>query len=179
MSLMPTERQMAESTKRALESQKDLNGDLIEELARVERQLAMAESTRDSAQAASTRDLLDARNMRRIVNAPPMEAKALADVSHERRLQNARFGDIAGRYASVPMGTGDEQWKRISELAKNDCDAAFAKGEGTWGHVLHEEFCEAMAESDPVRLRAELVQCAAVACFMIEALDRIAAGEKP
>lgn len=44
-----------------------------------------------------------------------------------------------------------------------------------WRHILDEEVAEALAETDPERLRAELVQVAAVAVQWIEALDRRAA----
>lgn len=160
-----------------LRETRDDNTALRSENDRLRRALALAEETRDAAQQASTRDLLDARNMRLIVNAPPYEAKALADVSHERRLADVKHGAIAGRIGT-PLGTGGERWENIAKLAKAACDGAFAKGEGTWGQILHEEFAEAMAESDPVKLRAELVQLASVAIGIVEAIDRVAAGEK-
>lgn len=46
-------------------------------------------------------------------------------------------------------------------------------GTVTWWHVLREEVFEAAAEADPAALRAELVQVAAVALKMIEALDEV------
>ena len=45
-------------------------------------------------------------------------------------------------------------------------------GTVTWWHILREEVFEAAAESDPQALRAELVQVAAVAMKMIDAIDR-------
>jgi hypothetical protein len=44
-----------------------------------------------------------------------------------------------------------------------------------WVDILEEEVAEAAAESDPAKLRAELVQVAAVAVAWIEAIDRRAA----
>lgn len=41
----------------------------------------------------------------------------------------------------------------------------------TWWLILREEVFEAAAEDDPAKLRAELVQIAAVALKMIDALD--------
>lgn len=41
-----------------------------------------------------------------------------------------------------------------------------------WSTILAEEFYEAMNETDPVKLRKELVQVAAVAVSWIEDLDR-------
>jgi hypothetical protein len=42
----------------------------------------------------------------------------------------------------------------------------------TWADILEEEIAEALAESDPVKLRAELVQSGAVIVAWIEAIDR-------
>jgi hypothetical protein len=51
-------------------------------------------------------------------------------------------------------------------------------GDGTitWEHILTEEWAEAIAEDDPVALRAELIQVIAVAVKWVEAIDR-RAGE--
>lgn len=95
----------------------------------------------------------------------------LAEIAEERARQDARWGE-----QNHPDGTGQAyELSTIPELtadfAKQRCDSAFEGGTGTWEHILHEEFCEAMAEDDPVRLRAELLQTAAVAVHWIEALD--------
>lgn len=42
----------------------------------------------------------------------------------------------------------------------------------TWWHILREEVFEAAAEESPAKLRAELVQVAAVALKMIDAIDQ-------
>ncbi|HYF53037.1 MAG TPA: hypothetical protein VEA41_02135 [Salinarimonas sp.] len=42
----------------------------------------------------------------------------------------------------------------------------------TYSQILAEEVAEALAESDPMLLRAELVQVAAVAVQWVEAIDR-------
>ena len=62
----------------------------------------------------------------------------------------------------------------LAEWAKARTDAAAQRGgDGsvTFEHILTEEWAEAMAESDPDALRAELVQVAAVAVQWIEAID--------
>lgn len=48
----------------------------------------------------------------------------------------------------------------------------------TWADVLAEETAEAISETDPVKLRAELVQVAAVACRWIASLDRRAGAKR-
>jgi hypothetical protein len=57
------------------------------------------------------------------------------------------------------------------ERAQNSCDRAVREGRCTWAQVLEEEFWEAMCEEDKVKLRAELVQVAAVATRWIQKLD--------
>lgn len=44
-------------------------------------------------------------------------------------------------------------------------------GTVTWWHILREEVLEASAEDDPDKLRAEMVQVAAVALKIIDAID--------
>lgn len=90
-----------------------------------------------------------------------------AEVCAERDRQDARWG-----LQNHPDGTGSEQDKSCADLARETCDTAFRCGVGNWAQVLTEEFCEAMAESDPDKLRAELIQVAAVAVAWVEAIDR-------
>jgi hypothetical protein len=57
-------------------------------------------------------------------------------------------------------------------MHREACQMATADGRVTWRHILTEEVYEAFAESDPTKLRAELVQVAAVAVQWIQAIDR-------
>jgi predicted house-cleaning noncanonical NTP pyrophosphatase (MazG superfamily)/8-oxo-dGTP pyrophosphatase MutT (NUDIX family) len=97
---------------------------------------------------------------------PDSLATVLADIAAERAAQDARWG-----VQEFPDGTGTDYTDRARE-AKDVCRTASSAGELTWRHVLTEEFLEALAESDPERLRAELVQTAAVAVQWVQALDR-------
>ncbi len=56
--------------------------------------------------------------------------------------------------------------------ARAHAERAAKGGYLTWAHILTEEFYEAMAEEDQARLRAELIQVAAVAVAWIEQIDR-------
>lgn len=119
-------------------------------------------------------ELLDeVRACRRLEQAPAGELHVLSHVSHERRLQDAKWGPIdAVMITTIHDGTGNEDQVVHAEAAKEICEDAFRQGFGTWAHVLEEESAEAMAESDPKKLRAELVQVAAVCVKWIEILDR-------
>lgn len=61
---------------------------------------------------------------------------------------------------------------QIASIARKECQRAARQGEVTWLKILREEVAEAFAETDPVKLRAELLQVAAVAVAWIEAIDR-------
>lgn len=97
--------------------------------------------------------------------------RALADVAAEREHQTAKWG-----VQSLPDGTGTMAWARYgipsASTARRVCDEATRAGEVKWAHVLLEEVSEALHERNPARLRAELVQVAAVAVQWVEHLDR-------
>ncbi|WP_169945307.1 hypothetical protein [Microbispora sp. H11081] len=92
--------------------------------------------------------------------------RALNDVAAERAAQDAMWG-----LRDHPDGTGPA-YAPEADLAKQAVADAAAEGRLTWRHILHEEVLEAFAEDDADRLRAELVQVAAVAVKWIQDLDR-------
>lgn len=112
--------------------------------------------------------------------------KVLTEVAAERQRQT----DKHGNQADLPNGTGAGHWHQmdnyyirrhgirnddLAEWAKARTDqASRSQGDGsvTFEHILTEEWAEAIAESDPCALRAELIQVAAVAVQWIEAIDR-------
>lgn len=98
--------------------------------------------------------------------APGSLAKVLADVAAERDGQDRMWG-----VQEFPDGSGPD-FTEAAEEAERECAAAWSRGELTWRHILTEEFFEALAETDPARLRNELVQTAAVAVKWVQALDR-------
>ena len=98
--------------------------------------------------------------------APGALSKVLGDVAAERAAQDRMWG-----HQEFPDGSGPEFTERAEE-AKRECAAAWSQGRLTWRHILAEEFFEALAESEPGGLRAELVQTAAVAVKWIQSLDR-------
>lgn len=99
-------------------------------------------------------------------------SRALKEVAAERERQDAKWGE-----QNHPDGTGFAGSARDADLARLECKRQFAEGTGTWLDILNEEVAEAYAETDPAKLRAELVQCAAVVVAWIEAIDRRAARE--
>ena len=91
---------------------------------------------------------------------------ALADIGEERERQFAKWGP-----QHHPDGTGLENARYLADKARERCDEAAREGRVTWNHILTEEFCETRAETDPVKLRKELVQVAAVATAWVEDID--------
>lgn len=94
-------------------------------------------------------------------------ADVLIEVDLERTEQDQRWGE-----QNHPDGTGLPYDRWAADDAKTSYEIAAHRGEITWRHILREEVFEALAESDPARLRAELIQVAAVAVAWIEAIDR-------
>ncbi|SDI43397.1 ADP-ribose pyrophosphatase YjhB, NUDIX family [Nonomuraea jiangxiensis] len=72
----------------------------------------------------------------------------------------------------LPDGTGGAARVADADLARQETDESGRTGTLTWRHILAEEVLEAFAESDPDRLRAELIQAAAVAVKWVQSLDR-------
>jgi len=84
-------------------------------------------------------------------------------------LQAPGLGEQFARDAAADRA---QYWKL--ENGRRDREGALS-----WDGVLLEETYEALAEADPVKLKAELVQVAAVAAQWIEAIDRrLAASEE-
>ena len=98
----------------------------------------------------------------------PRSADVLAEVGCERVRQDRKWGE-----QNHPDGTGPTiPSLNAREHAIRECDYAAKKGTLSWRHILEEEYREALAESDPAKLRIELVQVAAVAVSWVEAIDR-------
>jgi hypothetical protein len=90
---------------------------------------------------------------------------AAHDVLAEAHCQTDKWG-----VQRHPDGTGP-CYAFHAQDARERCNAAANAGEVTWRHILIEEVYEALAETDPERLREELVQVAAVCVSWIEDLD--------
>ncbi len=91
----------------------------------------------------------------------------LREVAVERTRQNARWGQ-----QDHLNGTGLYGDRAEADHRRAVCDRAARVKRVTWRHILAEEVAEAFAEKDPARLRAELIQVAAVATAWAEAIDR-------
>lgn len=90
----------------------------------------------------------------------------LYDVAEERCGQVLAWG-----VQTLPDGTGEE-WEHAASEAKRINGVRAKAGSISWLDVLLEEVLEAAAEADPHKLRAELVQVAAVAVAWAEDVDR-------
>lgn len=99
--------------------------------------------------------------------------RVLREVGAEREAQDAKWGEQnhhngTGHELMLPRGSAREQANR----AQVENDRAVVDGHISFLAILVEELLEANAETDRARLRAELVQLAAVAVGWIEAIDR-------
>lgn len=111
----------------------------------------------------------------------------LNEIAHEATRSIGKHGE----QRHLPMGTGPETLPlavkpHIGDLRPHVSAESLAvratldtkshsatEGDDTctWWLILREEVFEAAAEDDPAKLRAELVQVAAVALKMIDAID--------
>jgi hypothetical protein len=94
------------------------------------------------------------------------------DIDAERQAQLAKWGD-----QHHPDGTGSLYHIDQADRVRARVNQATAEGKQTWANVLAEEVAETFAESDPAKLRAELIQVAAVCAAWIADIDsRVAAS---
>lgn len=112
-------------------------------------------------------------------------SRVLLEVADERGRQDQKWGEQnhpnGTGPAKLPMPYGSGSWS-ASVAAQNltlitRCMAQI--GQCTWLHILREEVFEAFAEDDPAKLRAELIQVAAVAVQWVEAIDRAEKAQAP
>lgn len=96
----------------------------------------------------------------------PVVYGVLAEIAIERRAQDAKWGE-----QNHPDGTS-RALAHFATKRRMACQRAAGEGRVTWRHILDEEIAEVSAEEDPAKLRAELVQVAAVATAWAEAIDR-------
>lgn len=89
----------------------------------------------------------------------------------EVRAERARQDRLWGQQ-DLPDGTGGEDRVTAADAAKALTDGAKEAGQLNYMLILREEFLEALAETDPEKLRAELIQVAAVTVKWIEGIDR-------
>lgn len=104
------------------------------------------------------------------------DARILAEVQAERDRQDAKWGEQNHRDGTGP----DRVWAFtgpaafVAKTAREAVNQLAEEGDGylSWMDIALEEFAEAAAESDPAKLRAELIQVAAVATAWAAAIDR-------
>lgn len=89
------------------------------------------------------------------------------EVDLERQAQIKKFGD-----QHRPLGMGDPGDHNLADMIREASDVAEETGHRTWRHVILEEVYEALAERDPVRIKEELTQVAAVCQAIIHDLPR-------
>lgn len=105
----------------------------------------------------------------------------LIDVKAERARQFAKYGTNSdledGTGPGMPwlpgyLNTPQDSAVEIQEAFRRDYEHyEEAYGDPTWMHLVREEIAEAFAENDPIRLREELIQAAALCVSWIEKID--------
>jgi hypothetical protein len=100
--------------------------------------------------------------------------RVLEEVGLHRSEQRARYGTND----DLVDGTGPQvQWLLPIAFHRAAVTEKMLRGEyeqherPTWMHLVREEVAEAFMESDPARLREELIQVAALCVSWVETLD--------
>ena len=96
----------------------------------------------------------------------------LHEIKQERRRQDDKWGE-----QNHPDGT-DTKWAVVANRMKAQCERKARDGKLTFRDIFEEEIWEAYAETDETKLRAELIQAAAVLVNWIGAIDRRRKKEK-
>ena len=96
----------------------------------------------------------------------PATFKVAQEVIGERVKQDAKWGQ-----QNHADGTG-KSFREAADRARYLTDQAAKDGTTSWRLILQEEVYEAFAEDNPILLREELLQVAAVASAWAEAIDR-------
>lgn len=104
---------------------------------------------------------------RRQLTLPTSTWLGITEVGFERLAQDKKWGQQNHR-----DGTGYPYTHDLANYYRQACSDNFAANAGTWRDILLEEVFEALAESDPDKLSAELNQIAAVAVAWREAIYR-------
>lgn len=87
-------------------------------------------------------------------------------VDDERQRQIAKFGP-----QPLPDGTGLLVTVGQADAVRALVNMEFEAGNGTHAHVLFEEAYEVLSETDPDKLKVELIQLAAVCAKWIADID--------
>lgn len=88
----------------------------------------------------------------------------LVEIGRERVAQDVKWGE-----RDHVNGTGRRFSLWLMNWAKRRCDRG---NPDTWEKILTEEIFESYAETDPARLREELIQSAAVIVNWVGSIDR-------
>lgn len=131
---------------------------------------------------------IEARAREILARPPPDTFEFFNDINHkaagvavevldERKRQDAKWG--VQNHPDLPpfdeAHATPNAWFGLptADDARDACEAAFKNGRGSYAHIFNEEVCEAIeAAPDPVKLREELIQVAAVAVAWVECIDR-------
>lgn len=88
-------------------------------------------------------------------------------ISNERKAQDDKWG-----VQSHPDGTVNDEWAhRRANIAKAWVAESVAANDLTWYDILIEEVYEAAAETEPEKLKAELIQIAAVCAAWVQDIE--------
>jgi hypothetical protein len=97
-----------------------------------------------------------------------LDGGPLVETSQELKRQDEKWG-----VQNHPSGTGGRLGEALAHTLREFCEQQHKDGVGTWADILAEEVGEAFGELEgDGRLRAELIQVAAVCLNWVSSIDR-------
>ena len=101
----------------------------------------------------------------------------LMDIVNERHRQDEKWGEQTHPFTRLSANHHKllaDSWKDANDRVNQDPNQ-----EITWDAIALEELHEAFAETDPVLIRREAIETAAVMVALVEDLDRQAVPQDP
>lgn len=114
--------------------------------------------------------IINNRRLLRLVKSGHLMDAQQAAIIREILAESQRTMEKHGEHTHLPNGTG-QQYVEKAIIARARCNIRMQNGTATWSDILCEEFWESLSESDPAKLKAELIQVASVAMRWIETLN--------
>jgi len=94
-----------------------------------------------------------------------------SDIFRDISLERANQDEIHPDTEKLPYGTGFDGFKLLLQERRESVAMAKASGHDSWALHFREECYEVLAEADPAKLRAELIQVAALCVRWVEHID--------
>jgi hypothetical protein len=99
---------------------------------------------------------------------PPEREIVFREIDAERARQDVKWGE----QNHVDFDGGIQKYVPKAWEAQRECENAFERGEGSWGHILFEEVAEVFDAKSQLHLEEEIIQVMAVCEGWLQCIRR-------